>query len=431
MHSAHALSGPVEALRSIRWKPIAVALALAILAMIAWRVVAQVEGERGIAPLASTGDFEVGGIEVNVTGDDAQDARENGWREAQRKAWEILYERTHDGEKAPNISDSQLESMISAVVVEKEAIGPRRYVATLGVIFDRARTGQTFGESSSVTRSAPMLVIPIVFQGGVGQLYEMRTPWQRAWAEYRNSESPVDYVRPYGGGGESLLLTAGQMSRRSRAWWRTILDEFGAANVVFPVARLERQWPGGPVVGTFTARYGADNTYLGSFTMRAESDDALPQMLTQAVGRLNSIYAQAFIDGKLGADKTLDIEQQGIDPDLLAALTAAAGGDADTGDAPAAEAPDSGTPAPLQTAAPQGISLTVQVTTPDPASVDAALRALNATPGVSSATMSSLAIGGTSVLQVGYAGDISALAAALRQRGWQVTQGADALRIAR
>jgi len=416
--------------RASRWRVAIVAIALILAAFAGWRLVAQVEGERGIAPLANTGDFEVGGIEVNVTGKTAAEAREKGWREAQRKAWEVLYARTHDGEKAPELPDSRLESMVSAVVVEREQIGPRRYVATLGVIFDRARTGETFGTASSRARSAPQLVIPIIYQGGVGQLYEMRTPWQRAWAEHRDSESPIDYVRPNGGGGESLLLTAGQMGRRSRAWWRTILDEFGAANVIFPVARLERQYPGGPVEGTFTARHGADNRFLGTFTMTAESDEDLPRMLAEAVKRMDSIYTGAFNEGKLGADKTLNVEQDTIDPDLLAALTGALADD-NAGEAPAAQGPAEDTPTPLQTAQPQGISIAVQIATPDPASFDAALRALNSTPGVTGSTTSSLAIGGTSVLQVAYSGDISALAGALRARGWQVTQGADALRISR
>lgn len=427
MPSRLALPAVVPASRKPFWQALAIAVLLALVGLVGWQVIAQVEGERGIAPLAATGDFEVSGIAVNVTAKTGAEAREQGWREAQRKAWKVLYERTHPGEKAPDLPDSRIESMVSAVVVEREEIGPRRYIATLGVIFDRARAGEIFGTTSSVTRSAPMLLIPVVYHGGVGQLYEMRTPWQRAWAEFRDGDSPLDYVRPYGGGGESLLLTTGQMGRRSRSWWRLILDEFGAANVLFPVARLERQWPGGPVKGTFTARYGPDNRYLGSFTMTAKDEAALPDMLAKAIARLDGIYAGALAEGQLRVDKTFDVEQSDIDPALLAALTASLDDGGETG----AETPDTPAPTPTQSAGPATIQIAVQVATPDPGSVDAALRALNATPGVTGAAMSSLAIGGTSVFQVGYSGDIGSLAAILRSRGWQVTQGADALRISR
>ena len=422
------LSNPVR--DTLPYRAIFVVFVLTALALAGWRVAAQVEGDRGIAPIASSGDFEVDGISVNATGKTAEEARTNGWLQAQRKAWDVLYARTHAGAKAPQVPDSRLAQMVSAVVVEREEIGPRRYVAKLGVIFDRARAGELFGQTDAMVRSAPMLVLPVTYSGGVAQLYEHRTPWQRAWAQFRTGSSPIDYVRPFGAGGESLLLTAGQASRRSRSWWRNILDEFGAADVLVPVARLERQWPGGPVVGTFTARHGPDNAYLGSFTMTAADDAELPAMLERAVERMDAVYARAMADGRLRVDNTLNVEEATIDPALIEALTREA--------APAApaNAPQPGTAAPVpqpvtaQPAAPLS-RFAVQVATPDPASLDAALTGINGTPGVVNTTVGSLAIGGTSVLQVGYAGNLDGLAEALRARGWQVTQGADALRISR
>jgi hypothetical protein len=423
------LSNPVR--DTLPYRAIFVVFVLTALALAGWRVAAQVEGDRGIAPIASSGDFEVDGISVNATGKTAEEARTNGWLQAQRKAWDVLYARTHAGAKAPQVPDSRLAQMVSAVVVEREEIGPRRYVAKLGVIFDRARAGELFGQTDAMVRSAPMLVLPVTYSGGVAQLYEHRTPWQRAWAQFRTGSSPIDYVRPFGAGGESLLLTAGQASRRSRSWWRNILDEFGAADVLVPIARLERQWPGGPVVGTFTARHGPDNAYLGSFTMTAADDAELPAMLERAVERMDAVYARAMADGRLRVDNTLNVEEATIDPALIEALTREA-----VPAAPASAVPQPGAAAPVpqpvtaQPAAPLS-RFAVQVATPDPASLDAALTGINGTPGVANTTVGSLAIGGTSVLQVGYAGNLDGLAEALRARGWQVTQGADALRISR
>ncbi len=88
------------------------------------RLFAQVEGERGILPIATSSDIEVSGIEVNATGKDAEEARLNGWRQAQRKGWEKL--------GGPAMADGVIDSMVSAVVIEREQIGPRRYVANAG-----------------------------------------------------------------------------------------------------------------------------------------------------------------------------------------------------------------------------------------------------------------------------------------------------------
>src|SRR5688572_14623558 len=94
-------------------------------------LIAQIEGERGIIPMARSTDIEVTGIEVNTTGKSGQEARENGWKEAYKKAWAVL--------KGPNMPDAQIEGMVSAVVIEHEQIGPRRYIAKLTVSFDRTK----------------------------------------------------------------------------------------------------------------------------------------------------------------------------------------------------------------------------------------------------------------------------------------------------
>lgn len=390
-------------------------------------LVAQIEGDRGIPPIASNGDYEVRGIDVNVSGDNAEDSRNKGWREAQRKAWIKLWETNGSGGAAPGLDEATIESMVSAVVVEHEQIGPRRYIARLGVIFDRARTGERLGMTGVKARSAPLLLIPVLYQGGVATVFETRTPWQKAWAEYRTGSSAIDYVRPAGAGSDSLLLTAGQLDRRSRNWWRLILDEFGASDVIMPIARLERQFPGGPVSGSFTARYGPDNRFLGSFTLTAKSEAELPAMLEQAIGRLDAIYTQALIAGTLKPDPTLNMATT-VDPKLVEQTLASAGPVAIPTQA---AGPDAGPAAPAATtsAAAATSTFTIQFATADGAAVDAGMAAVRGVAGVKSAVSSSIAIGGTSVMRVTYAGDIDALAAALRAQGWRVTVGAGALSI--
>jgi hypothetical protein len=280
-------------------------------------VIAQIEGpKRGINPIASNGDFEVTGVSVNVTGDNAQEARQKGWEEAQRLAWSALWRKTHGGAGA-SLSDSTLDGIVAAIVVEEEQIGPRRYVAKLGVLFDRARAGQLLGVSGVVRRSAPLLLMPVTYSAGAPTLFEQRTSWQRSWAKFRTAESRIDYVRPSGAGGESLLLNAGQIDRRSRGWWRTILDQFGAADVIIPIARIERQWPGGPVIGRFSARYGPDNKFLGSFTLRTANSSGIPGMMDQAVVRMDQLFQSALESGRLRADASLVLEQQVVEEEEL------------------------------------------------------------------------------------------------------------------
>ncbi len=402
------------------------ALAIAVAAVGPDRLWAQIEGDRGIIPVASTSDIEVMGIEVNTIGKDGEEARLNGWKEAARKAWAKA--------GGPGMSDGQIQSMVAAVVIEREQIGPRRYVATVSVVFDRARAGQFIGGGKSGrAHSAPLLVIPVLYSGGVAQVYEIKGTWQRAWAEFRAGSSPIDYVRPSGGGGDSLLITAGQPGRRSRAWWRNVLDRFGAADVIVPEARLERQRPGGPVRGVFTARYGPDNVFLESFTLTANDESGVPKMMNEAVVRLDQIYAGALADGRLKPDSTLNV-RAGIDPGIAALIAA---GQAPEEKPAAATATPSATPSasPSATASaappPETRTFTVQFASPDAGAVDAALGAVRSAPGVKGASTTSLAMGGTSVMRVTYEGDIGTLADALRARGFKVTVGNNALSIRR
>ncbi|WP_347567228.1 heavy-metal-associated domain-containing protein [Sphingobium sp. BYY-5] len=395
-------------------RPVQIAIAIGI-GLGAAALFAQMEGERGVPPIASGGDFEVRDVKVDVYAKDADSARYAGWRMAQRQAWRMLWTRTHGDGGAPALSDSQLEAMISGIEVEYEQSGPNRYVATLGILFDRARTGQLLGVSGNVMRSPPLLVIPVLWDGGSAVSYERINEWQKAWARYRTGDSAIDYVRVAGSIADPILLNAGQTGRRGRLWWRVLLDQYGAADVVIPIVRLDRAYPGGPVTGTFTARYGPDNSLIGSATLRASNDSGIPQMMDEGARRIDELYIRALNDGRLRPDASLVIETP-VDPRALAIESAT-------------EAPIEAIDQP--TVASGTTSFSIQFDTPDVGSVGAGESAVRGIPGVRSAATSSLALGGTSVMQVSFEGTVETLRAGLQARGYQVAVSGTTLRITR
>lgn len=394
-------------------------------------VLAQVGGQRGIAPTASSADIEIRGIKVDVTADTGVEARSKAWKDAQRKAW--------DKAGGPAISAGQLDSMVSAIVIQRERLGGKRYIATLGVVFDRQRAGRFLGGAAQKRASAPMLLIPVMVSGGAYTTFEVRNPWQRAWAEFNPGMSRIDYVRPSGAGGDSLLLNFGQTKRRSRAWWNSVLDQQRAADVLIPIVRLEHQFPGGPVTGHFVARYGPDNRLLETFEMTAETPGDLPDMLDKAVERMDGIFSQALEDDKLRPDPTIRyggaaaadpavIRLIQIGRQIQAREAAKRRGETPRPTAPSGDRPDTPVAAPT----PVTISnIAIQFTTPDAASFDSALGGVRGTAGVRGVAVTSTAMGGTSVMSVSYAGSIDQLAAALRARGFAVSQGGNTLAISR
>lgn len=396
-----------------------------------WLAHAQVGGERGIAAVAASRDIQVSDIEVDVSAESGVKAREEAWREAQVKAWERL-----DG---PDLPESRIAGLVSAIVIERERLGPKRYVATLGVIFDRQRASAYLGEEGRAARSAPMLILPVTISGGTQLMYEQRNPWQRAWAEFQAGQSRVNYVRPQGSGGESLLLTYGQTTRRSRVWWSNILDEFGAADVLVPIANLRYTYPGGPIEGTFTARHGPDSEFLDSFTMSADSPDQLPDMLARAVRRFDATFQVALASGVIEPDPTLNIKQGELNPAIqrLVDLGRALRRQDEAQEAAASEPTEASggaiSSAPINRPPPEGsVALyTVQFASPDASAFGAILADVRGTDGVRSTGVRSTAIGGTSVMTVSYAGSIAQLADALRAKGFTVQQTSTALVISR
>lgn len=409
----------------LRRSVIATLTILALLAGAGSLVLAQ-RGEGGSETGVSTdssSNFEVTGITVDVTGEDAFDAQRKGWEEAQRQGWRMLYARMTGGSAsgAPALSDSALDGIVSGIIIEEEQIGPTRYVARLGVMFDRARVSQYLGSRGQVSRSPPLLTVPVMWIGNTPQSFEERNAWMRAWVRFRTGDSSIDYVRAAATNPTPLLLTVGQTQRPGRGWWRFLLDSYGAADVIIPVVHLRYSYPGGPVTGTFIGYHGPDRRKLGQFSLRVRNADSLDRLLDAGVQRMDQLFRQALADGRLTPDPSLQFEF-GIDEEELE----------DEFEEMEASIADRTPPEAVndEQATATG-RYTIQVATPNADAVRSSEAAVRGTPGVRAATTSSLAIGGLSLMEVTYIGDLDALASALAARGFQVQRGAGTLRISR
>lgn len=384
------------------------ALAMAGAGVVMAQGPAKPPAQNSIDPVS--GSFEVNGVAIDVRGKDANAARQGGWRLAQRKGWEMLSKRLTG--HSSTMSDGALDAMVTGIVVENEQIGPTRYIARLGVLFDRAKAGAILGVSVQVMRSPPMLLVPVEWSGGTGHVFERDTAWQRAWERFHSGAGTIDYVKPQGTGPDALLLNAGQTGRRGRGWWRDVLDRYGARDVLTAEVRLRRDYPGGPVTAFFLATHGPDRQKITQFALRVDSSDGLDAMLDQGIQRIDQAFQDALSSGVLKTD----------------ALLAYRPPEAKT-ETPTDEATPTSTPTPdaIETTA----NFSVQVETPSAASVTASESAVRGVPGVRSANTTSLALGGISVMRVSYDGTIGSLRSALEARGWSVQEGPGVLRIRR
>ena len=365
---------------------------------------AQLEsGERGILPLDSSSTLEIGGIHVDVGGADAQSARYAGWRIAQRQGFKALWAKMHnaaDRARRRTFPTATLDQIVSSINVEREQIGPNRYIADLGVLFDRARAaaflgvaggevaalgadaadpGDGHGRNRDQRRAAQCLAAGL---GAVPHLAEpdRLCPRQRHGRRTRCWSTPPRPTRP------------------GRGWWRNLLDMYGAADILVAEVQLQRLYPGGPARARFIARHGPDNEIVGGFTLTAaeqrrhSGDDG-----RRARSGWTSFIAQALAAGRLTRDSSLNLPPPPVMPEL-----------------PRSQARRRST---------QFNAIQVQVSGNNVNFYNFAMAHLRTLPGVQSATPQQINPGGTSYVLVHFKGDISQLAAALAARGWIVDIG--------
>ncbi|MFT3978400.1 MAG: heavy-metal-associated domain-containing protein, partial [Sphingomonas bacterium] len=100
----------------MRLRPFFLSSAIGVLLLGTGIGIAQIEGgDRGVAPVDSSSNYEVSGVSVDVAAKDAESARYGGWRLAQRKAWVQLSQRLGAG--GGLVSDGALDSVVSGIVV--------------------------------------------------------------------------------------------------------------------------------------------------------------------------------------------------------------------------------------------------------------------------------------------------------------------------
>ncbi len=328
--------------------------------------------------IGGSGGLVISGIEVDVGGDSPIDARLNGWREAQREAWPALWARMSGlaAATAPRLADGALDSMVSAIEVEREQVGPNRYVARLAVVFDRVRASSYLGRFANLSSSPPFLVVPVLQDAATRQAHEESSPWLAAWSRLRAGETPIDYVRIRPTPGDVILLNAWQAERRHIFLWRMLIDRYQVADVLIPELVLDRSFVGGPVSGLLIVRFGPSGRELGRVRLTNRAGD-VAGLADTAVREADRLYVAALRAGNLLPDPNL------IEPDVAVTDLEDAGPQFDAGfEGGAAQA------------------LRVRVQTPDDATLQAIQRLVAATPGVAGVRLQSLVLGGESVLEI-------------------------------
>jgi hypothetical protein len=165
-----------------------------LMALHAWSVQAQVGNGTTLT---------ISGIEEDVTGPDAVQARQAAIREARQKAVKLLIERLvapEDRDKVPPLSDQRLDSMVRGVEFARERTAGTHYSATIGVVFSVGPVKQWLAAAGIVvveTVARTALVIPLWKDKTGLEPLDDQNAWREAWLglDTRASSVPLELVR--------------------------------------------------------------------------------------------------------------------------------------------------------------------------------------------------------------------------------------------
>lgn len=133
------------------------------------------------------------GIPAEASAENGVLARERALAAGRRAAWERLA--TEAGTTAPNLSDAQIEAMVSSIVIEQERTSPTRYTGRITVNFNGNRVRTAL--AGRVPGLPPVAAAPGTGTAAGGPA----STWVEAVATYRSMGEWLELMRRLKGAG--------------------------------------------------------------------------------------------------------------------------------------------------------------------------------------------------------------------------------------
>ena len=247
---------------------------------------------------ASSPLFTVEGVQVDVTADNAVQAREKAFAEAQQKAFKVLASRM--------VADADIDSVeippadtISTLVndyeISNEKLSSVRYVATYKFRFKDGEVRRFFNyrdvEYTDVSRK-PALVLPYYQTNGKSVLWDSNNPWRQAWNRAINLEGLVTFIVPLGDLADVRDIPGDTPLEYEGPRLKRVLDRYEASEAVIMTAVPDQTLTAalasdGNVAGTLEIYiYRTDRgvaEYVHTLNIQAGSNETAASLMDRAV----------------------------------------------------------------------------------------------------------------------------------------------------
>ncbi|MFV3073424.1 DUF2066 domain-containing protein [Niveispirillum fermenti] len=186
--------------------------------------------------------FTVRDVSVDIAAASPAAARDQGVREAQRKAFNLLFDRlTVDGTRAGlgDVPADSIDRMVGSFEVQEERTSATRYVGRLAIRFNPVAVRdfmRVHGVAYAEVMSKPVLVIPVDQTGDAPVLWQAETAWRQAWADLAPQGGLVPVIVPYGEAPDVADIGVDQALSGDGEALRRIAERYGAGEAAVVVA---------------------------------------------------------------------------------------------------------------------------------------------------------------------------------------------------
>lgn len=242
----------------------------------------------GPAPAADDDLFEVLDIKVDETDETAAAAREKALQIGERRAWDTLVQRFVDPQqrRLPQFSQQDIGDAVKDFWVSGEKTSPVRYIATLNYNFKPQRVERLLasrGVRFTITRSDPLVVVPVYAEDGTSKLWDDPNPWRQAWQGMR-LRSLLTLKVPPGDIGDLSTVGVEQAVAGDRARLAELAQRYEAADALVALAKVEPgATPDRQQLKVTAIRYNLSTTQpLVDRSFPIEGAGVTPELLGQA-----------------------------------------------------------------------------------------------------------------------------------------------------
>lgn len=253
----------------------------------------------GLMPSKAFADlYTVEGVEVDITAENALEAREQAFNAAQVKAYEMLSERLiSNGETdvVPELDVGAISYMVQDFEVTKEQLSAKRYKGTYTIRFRPAAFQEQVinqGQSYSDIPRGAVLVLPFYQTSNRTVLWDPSNPFMSAWARAQSTGNVMSStVVPIGDIEDVAQVNAFSPLNYDPVKFERLRDRYGANEVSIVLASPEVDLSGAESVrlSLYSAKIRGPQ-FAGQINVDGLAGETTQQLYDRVVAKLQQQY---------------------------------------------------------------------------------------------------------------------------------------------